>query len=397
MPDASSRRTRSATALAVSPTASHAMSSPRSRGILRFMNRLPAFARSLALLTPLALLAPSLPAHAADDAARAVAAGAGRKLVESYVYPARANDAAEVLRRNAASGAYDGLKEAALATRLTADIYAVLHDKHVNLRYSAEINPPEPSAGATPGPAARAAQLKRMRQIGYGLGRVAHLPGNIGYLDVRGFPAAGDELDTVFDGAVNSIAYSDAIVLDLRRNHGGSPDSIARLLSHFLAPKTHLNDFVGRGDGDAKVTESTYTAAVPGPLITAPLYVLISSETFSGGEECAYDVQALKRGTLIGAVTGGGANPGETRRIDDHFLIFVPSERARNPITKTNWEGVGVKPDVEVPRERALIAAYGIAVDAKLRDASLTAAQRDGLQQLRAKIDTLTDADILAL
>jgi hypothetical protein len=337
------------------------------------------------------------PVDAADDPARSVAAGAGQRLVESYVYPARAREAAEVLRRNAAAGAYDGLKEAALATRLTTDIYAVLHDKHVNLRYSGEVSPPEPSRRATPGPAARAVQLMRMRQIGYGLGRVAHLPGNVGYLDLRGFPDASDELNAVFDGAVNSIAYSDAIVLDLRRNHGGSPDSIARLLSHFLAPKTHLNDFVGRGDGDEKVTESTFTEAVPGPRITAPLYVLTSSETFSGGEECAYDVQALKRGTLIGAITGGGANPGETRRIDDHFLIFVPSERARNPITKTNWEGIGVKPDIEVPRERALIAAYGMAVDAKLRDASLTAAQRDGLKQLRTRIDTLADADILAL
>jgi hypothetical protein len=75
----------------------------------------------------------------------------------------------------------------------------------------------------------------------------------------------------------------------------------------------------------------------------------------------------------------------------------VPSERARNPITKTNWEGAGVKPDVEVPRERALVTAYGMAIDAKLQDASLTAAQRDGMKQLRAKIGTLTDADILAL
>ena len=368
--------------------------SKRSRGIVRFMNRSSAFALGLALL---ALVAPAAPARAADDPARAVAAGAGQQLVESYVYPARAREAADVLRRNAAAGAYDGLKEAALATRLTTDIYAVLHDKHVNLRYSAESNPPEPSRHATPGPAARAARLQRMRQTGYGLGRVAHLPGNVGYLDVRSFPDASDELNAVFDGAVNSIAYSDAIVLDLRRNHGGSPDSIARLLSHFVAPKTHLNDFVGRGDGDEKVTESTYTEAVPGPRITAPLYVLTSSETFSGGEECAYDVQALKRGTLIGAVTGGGANPGGTRRIDDHFLIFVPSERARNPITKTNWEGAGVKPDIELPRERALVRAYGMAIDAKLQDTSLTAAQRDGFKQLRAKIDTLTDADILAL
>jgi C-terminal processing protease CtpA/Prc len=201
----------------------------------------------------------------------------------------------------------------------------------------------------------------------------------------------------VIDGLANAVAYSDAIVLDLRRNHGGDPLAIARLLSHFLAPKTHLNDFVGRGDDDAKIQDSTFTEDVPGPRITAPLYVLTSGETFSGGEECAYDVQALKRGTLIGATTGGGANPGDTRRIDDHFSIFVPDARARNPITKTNWEGVGVKPDIETPRERALIAAYGTALDAKLRDTTLSTPARTRLTELRAKLDTMTDAEILAL
>ena len=136
---------------------------------------------------------------------------------------------------------------------------------------------------------------------------------------------------------------------------------------------------------------------MPGPRITAPLYVLTSGETFSGGEECAYDVQSLKRGTVIGATTGGGANPGDTRRIDDHYAIFVPDERARNPITKTNWEGVGVKPDIDVPRERALVTAYGMALDGRLRDSSLMTAQRDGLTKLRAKLDTMSDAEILAL
>jgi Peptidase family S41 len=357
------------------------------------MNRSTAFVLGLALLA-----ASAVAAHAdAGDPARAVAAGAAQQLETAYVYPSRARDAGALLRRNAAAGAYDGLQGAALATRLTTDVATILHDKHVNVRYSAEVLPPDTPDNATPSPAQREAARRRARQVGYGLGRVAHLPGNVGYIDVRGFPGANEELNLVFDGAVNSVAYSDAIVLDLRRNHGGSPDSIARLLSHFLPPKTHLNDFVARGDGEPKIEESTYTDAVPGPQITAPLYVLTSGETFSGGEECAYDVQALKRGTLIGATTGGGANPGDTRRIDDHFFIFVPTERARNPITKTNWEGVGVKPEIDVPRERALATAYKMALETKLRDTGLSAGARENLTQLRTKLDTMTDAEILAL
>jgi hypothetical protein len=347
----------------------------------------------------LALLATSAPgtARAADDPARFVAAGAADKLEAFYVYPARAHEAAELIRRNASAGAYDGLRSDALAKRVTDDVGGVLHDKHVRLEYSADVNPPAAASGTGHSAAEDAAELSFSRQVGYGLGRVAHLPGNVGYIDLRYFLDHGDESATVFDGLANAVAYSDAIVLDLRRNYGGSPRTIARLLSHFLPAKVHLNDFVGRGDGDAKIQNSTYTQDVPGPRISAPLYVLTSSSTFSGGEECAYDLQALKRGTLIGEVTGGGANPGETRRIDDHFAIFVPDARARNPVTNTNWEGVGVKPDLAQPRERALVTAYGMALDAKLHDTALSTDQRAGITKLRARLDTLTDAEILAL
>ena len=221
---------------------------------------------SIVFAVGLALFAASAPVLAADDPARAVATAAAVKLETFYVYPSRARAAGELLRRNAASGAYDGLRDAALATRVTDDLAAVLHDKHVRLRYSAEVNPPEDrQSGATPGPAALAAMTKQMRETGYGLGRIAHLPANVGYIDLRGFPSGTDEMHAVFDAIANSVAYSNAIVLDLRRNHGGDPDSIARLLSHFMAPKTHLNDFVGRGDGEPPIEDSTYTADVPGP------------------------------------------------------------------------------------------------------------------------------------
>ena len=304
----------------------------------------------------------------------------------SMIFEAQMNDASPANERQVLQNC---VEQAVFAEEMGFDaIWAV---EHHALTWYSHMSAPEIFLSFV------AARTKRMREVGYGLGRVAHLPVNVGYIDLRGFPGGGAETYGVFDAVTNSVAFSDAIVLDLRRNHGGSPDSIARLLSHFLPVKTHLNDFVGRGDGEPPVAESTFTSEVPGPRITAPLYVLTSGETFSGGEECAYDVQSLKRGTLIGAVTGGGANPGGTRRIDDHFMIFVPDQRARNPITKTNWEGVGVKPDIAVDRDRALITAYGMIVDAKLRDTSLTAAQRDAYTKFRAKIDTMTDAEILAL
>ncbi len=357
--------------------------------------------RPLALCSVLLLgsaLAAALPAGAAaGDPARAVAAAAAADLERDYVLPTPGRAAADVLRRNAAAGTYDGLRETALAERLSADIAPVLHDKHVHVRWSPDVNPPARAGAGAPSAEELAANARREREGGYGLGRVAHLPGNVGYIEVRGF-ASAPETDAVLDAAVNAVASADAIVLDLRRNHGGDPRTVARLISHFVAPNTHLNDFLGRGDeGAAKIEDSTYTQTVPGPRVAAPLYVLTSGETFSGGEECAYDLQTLKRGTLIGAPTGGGANPGGVERIDDHFGIFVPTGRAQNPITHANWEGVGVQPDRALAPERALATAYAGALDARLAGTALAPSLRERLAALRAKLDTLNDAEILAL
>ena len=79
--------------------------------------------------------------------------------------------------------------------------------------------------------------------------------------------------------------------------------------------------------------------------------------TFSGAEEFTYNLKNLKRATIVGETTGGGAHPGGGFRVNEHFSMFVPTGRAISPITKTNWEGTGVKPDVEVPADQALIVA----------------------------------------
>jgi retinol-binding protein 3 len=345
----------------------------------------------------LTVLAWARPALAAVDTPRGVAAAVANDLATFYVYPARARRTAALLRRKAANGAYDALTRAALAKRLTADAATVLHDVHVDVGYSVDVNPPASASGKGPSAAENAAFERFARLVGYGLVRVANLPGNVGYIDLRYFVGDAAHAATVFDGAANSVAYAGAVILDLRDNHGGDPKVVARLLSHFLPPKTHLNDFVARGDGKPAVVDSSFTARVPGPRIAAPLYVLISRHTFSGGEECAYDVQALRRGTLVGAVTGGGANPGDSHRIDDHFSVFVPNMRARNPITKTNWEGVGVKPDVAVAPSRALETVYAEILDDRLRDPTLLTIQRDRLRGVRSKLHGMTDREILGL
>lgn len=320
---------------------------------------------------------------AVDNASRDIAVVAAARLETSYVFPPRAHQAANLLRRNAAEGIYDNLQARALADRLTADLASVLHDKHVRVSYVgfegsplAPIVPPEPPN----------------RDFLYGLAQISHLAGNIGYIDLRGFVPATSDSARVLDAAMDAIASSDAIILDLRQNHGGDPESVARLLSHVLPPNTHLIDFIG---SDGKIQKSTSTIKLPTATSSVPMYVLTSAETFSGGEECAYDLQTQKRATLVGAVTGGGANPGGVLRIDNNFRIFVPDAWPRSPITMANWEGTGVKPDVAVPADQALVTAYGMALDAKLRDATLSSSVRESLTAARARVDGLADAEIL--
>jgi len=143
--------------------------------------------RPTALAFALAVLATGNPVLAADDPARGIVAGAAARLEAYYVYPSRARQAAELLRSNASGGAYDGLRENALAKRVTDDLAPVLHDKHVRLSYSVDVNPPAKASGSGPSAEETAAFARFMRQAGYGLGRVAHLPGNVGYIDLRGF------------------------------------------------------------------------------------------------------------------------------------------------------------------------------------------------------------------
>ncbi|MDP9024384.1 MAG: hypothetical protein M3N13_03275, partial [Candidatus Eremiobacteraeota bacterium] len=166
---------------------------------------------------------------APDDPARTIVRAAAEKLETYYVYPARAHEAAEMLRGRAAAGAYDGLREDTLARRVTDDLGGSIHDQHVRLRFSRDVNPPAAAAGTGLSAGEIAAQARFEKEAGYGLGHVAHLPGNVGYLDIRIFAGTMPQTSTVLDAMVRSVAWSDAVVLDLRRNHGGEPKAVARL------------------------------------------------------------------------------------------------------------------------------------------------------------------------
>lgn len=288
------------------------------------------------------------PATLSEQAQRDVVAKLSTALRDRYVFPDVGEKAAARISAAAAAGQYAALKDAAaFAARLQADIDAVAHDKHLRIN-SMNGPPPGPPPGARAMPTAEA-----------GIVRADKLPGGVGYIEVVGFPPP-EAFKPAIDRAMSALQGSKALIIDIRRNGGGAPPSVAYLIS-FLLPAGQavpINDIVSRVAGTGDFTRESFRRE-PTPVSFAglPVYVLTSSSTFSGGEEFAYDVKSLKRGVLIGEVTGGGANPTGPVSLGNGFIASIPFGRAENPITKTNWEGRGVEPDLKVPAADALRVA----------------------------------------
>jgi C-terminal processing protease CtpA/Prc len=197
-----------------------------------------------------------------------------------------------------------------------------------------------------------------------GFERVERLPGNIGYVEVRGFGFL-ERGSVAAAAAMDFVAETDALIIDLRRNGGGEPEMVLALCSYFFGESVHVNDIYDRPKNETR--QFWTTTSVPGrPYLGKDVYVLTSKRTGSGAEEFAYDLQQQKRATIVGERSWGGAHPGEMIRLSDHLAAFIPSGRAINPISKTNWEGTGVSPDIAAPADDALRVAQMKALEKQL-------------------------------
>lgn len=282
--------------------------------------------------------------------------GSAEKAFHNYVFPEVAAKTVALLRRNTAR--YERLSDPqAFKAAVNADLYAATHDKHVRMAYPmpALFSPPQGNADA----------LHHLEAFGnYGFNEVRHLAGNVGYISISYFsndPQAGGAVAS----AMQFVAGTDALIIDLRHNGGGSPITAQTLEAYFFAQQQQLTSILARDPDTGAVTEyQQYTAAtVPGPLyLDKPVYVLTSDRTGSCAEQFAYDLHNLKRVTLVGLTTAGAANPGDFHPIGNDFGIFVPFGRAYSPMTKTNWEGTGIAPDVSTPADDALVRAYTMAL-----------------------------------
>jgi hypothetical protein len=313
------------------------------------------------------------------------------ELDSKYVYPEVAARMEQSIRDHVVHRDYDSLTSArAFAERLQADLRRVSKDQHLQVEYSYQ-----PISGASadqeekidPG---RAERIRyRGRLVTYWFKNADVLPGNVGYLRFDGFFHLEFGGRETIAAAMAFLAGTSALIIDLRENRGGAPDVGTIIEGYLFDRPTHLSDFFSRPDN--RKTEVWIQPHQAGKKYEGDVYVLTSRETISAVEGFAYDLQSVKRATVVGEVTAGAAHPTAPYRVGEHFTLEVPTTRVINLVTGTDWEGTGVKPDVVIPAEHALQRALLLALQKLVRlqpDYPLPDERDQAIKQLEAELST---------
>lgn len=314
-----------------------------------------------------------------------------KDLNETYVFPETAKKMEADIRNRVKNKEYDKITSAKeFSQKLTEDLQAISRDKHLRVSYSRQAIPVRQQR-SEPTAEERENYRRSLQLNNYGFVKVETLRGNIGYIDFRGFTDPELGAETVA-AAMNFVANTDALIFDVRQNGGGQPGMVALISSYLFGDKpVHLNSlYWRRGDQTEEFwTKPTVSGKKYG---NKDVYILTSNYTFSAAEEFSYNLKNLKRAIIVGETTGGGAHPGGMSRLGDHFGAFIPAGRAISPITKTNWEGAGVEPDVKVSKELALKTAYLMALNKSLeraKEEGMKGALRRLIEQTQKEIDEM--------
>lgn len=319
---------------------------------------------------PLLFLLLTASVHAADRGA--VIDRAAELIRERYVYEDVATRCTAQLQQRHARGEFEKLDDKAFAEAVTAALRTDCDDEHFELVVRPPSAPPlsDPSAWMEP-----------LRRRNYDFSEVRHLAGNVGYLEIRSFPPP-DVAATVAAGAMNMLSGTDAIIIDLRHNGGGTGDMVAFVATYFFERQTALSNTIRRAQGTS--TQDRTLPYVPGPRLTKQeLFILTGKETFSAAEGFAFSLQQLKRATIVGAVTRGGANAGRFTDVSETFRVFISNAHATSAATGETWDKVGITPDLPAPEADALTIAHREALQ-RLRNKTTDAAWQRELDALLA-------------
>jgi C-terminal processing protease CtpA/Prc len=105
-------------------------------------------------------------------------------------------------------------------------------------------------------------------------------------------------------------------------------------------------------------------AQVSGPRrLDVPLYVLVDARSASAAEDVPFVLQNLRRATIVGERTAGVGRNNRMIAVGAGLLASISISRVSDPKTGREWEGVGVRPDVEVTSDQALEVARRAALE----------------------------------
>ncbi|GAA3381735.1 S41 family peptidase [Cryptosporangium minutisporangium] len=273
---------------------------------------------------------------------------------EHYVFPEIGERIGRLLRQRLEAGAYAGLSPEELSAQVTTDLQSVNGDGHTRLRYHADALPEDHGDAA--------ADAVRRREFAAewagGVAQVRRLEDNVGYLELAPLLFAPGDAGPAVGAAMTVLADTTALIIDVRQCLGGDPRTVALICGYLLDDEAVLVNSLRDRQGD--LVQFWTSPAVPGRRYGSerPVAVLTSDVTWSAAEELAYDLQQLGRVRVVGERTLGGAHNRRTFKVDPHLEATISTSAAVNPMTGSNWEGVGVQPDIVVSSDDALETAH---------------------------------------
>ena len=276
-------------------------------------------------------------------------------LDKHYIFPEKAAGISVYLQSQLKNNAYNQMLDnpRKLATQIEADIHRSHHDLHMRVHYDPDFVPQKMNNQTQE----EMANAKRFwTENNYMFKKVEVLPGNIGYFPIEGFVEEIKGAKPTITAALKFVSNTKALIIDLRKNMGGSPEMVSLIESYFFKEKSPMNHIINRSEND-----TTFYYADPAKsdslFLSMPVYILTSKHTFSAAEDFSYGMQMAKRAIIVGDTTGGGAHPQLPFSVGNGFVVSIPFARSFNPVTKTDWEGTGVIPDVKASADEALIKA----------------------------------------
>lgn len=280
-------------------------------------------------------------------------------LLETYIDLDLAKEMTSTLKSNIKSNKYKSITNPDEFSKIiTQDLQKVSKDLHLKLNYepkkivqSKRVMPEEMKIKR------EKMMAMKMAEFNYGFTEVKVLNGNIGYLNLRMFADIKYAKDAA-TAAMSFLSNTNAIIIDLRTNGGGVPSMMQLLSSYFTDAKpVVLSNFYERKT-DTKTQLLTFETVDGKRIANKPLYILTSHNTFSAAEAFTYTLKHLDKAVVVGEVTKGGANRAKRFNLNDDFTISIPYIEAIHPITKSNWEGIGVLPNIATTEKEAFVKAY---------------------------------------